>query len=83
MKFIQNERLSDSMISFVLDWCLKSVIKAPDIAQTEILAILQYIIVHYGNTCRQVSIISHLKFYSALSFHSFIYAYLFILLFFS
>lgn len=64
MKVVQNERLLDSMVSFVLDWCLTSVNKAPDIAQTEILTILQYLIVHHGNICRQVSILYHcLKLY--------------------
>ncbi|XKL60803.1 hypothetical protein PGB90_007860 [Kerria lacca] len=51
-KFVQDERLSEQMIAFIIEWCLRSLTESPDIAQIETLTAMENILVQNVNSCK-------------------------------
>lgn len=54
-KFVQDERLSEQMIAFIIEWCLRSLTESPDIAQIETLTAMENILVQNVNSCKMVN----------------------------
>ncbi len=53
-KCIFNQKLDDQIVGFILRWCLTSLTESPDIAQIEVLSVLEYVLTENVLSCKQV-----------------------------
>lgn len=42
LKFTQNEKITEELAIFTIQWCMQALMKSPDIAQIELLSVLEY-----------------------------------------